>query len=188
MPSGRQFERHVGRHLRELALFALPHFDSEEEDSVTSDKSQETEIGRTHEAKYEDDSDTPGHSQAQAVADRARLGTNLSSSSDQTEGDEGGGSITDTIHAEDIRYSPTTKRKQVSLLLHPRASWQDLQQRIRRVFEDMPMETISPHIAQGNYDLLQPNGQLVDSQLWGMFAYWLAAEKLQTIEIRIRHG
>lgn len=39
IPSGKQFERHVGRHLQELALFALPRFDTEYVDSITSGQS-----------------------------------------------------------------------------------------------------------------------------------------------------
>ncbi|KAJ5431423.1 hypothetical protein N7445_009155 [Penicillium cf. griseofulvum] len=57
--SGRQFERHVGRHLQELALFALPRFGPEEDDLRAFTESQEA----LEESEYEDESDIPDISQ-----------------------------------------------------------------------------------------------------------------------------
>ncbi|KAJ5515112.1 Zinc finger C2H2 [Penicillium fimorum] len=44
VPSGKQFERHVGQHLEELALFVLPRSegDSEEEAAISSDEDSDT--------------------------------------------------------------------------------------------------------------------------------------------------
>lgn len=43
VPSGKQFERHVGRHLEELALFALPRSDNDgDEEALPSDASEAT--------------------------------------------------------------------------------------------------------------------------------------------------
>jgi hypothetical protein len=45
IPSGKQCERHVARHLQELALFALPRFDQQDVDSVVSGESQKAALG-----------------------------------------------------------------------------------------------------------------------------------------------
>lgn len=54
-PSGKQFERHVGRHLQELALFALPRPDTEEATSITSDKPRSDVPGDTSDMEIESD-------------------------------------------------------------------------------------------------------------------------------------
>jgi hypothetical protein len=61
VPSGRQFERHVGRHLQELALFALPRFGPEEDDVRAF-----TELQDLEESEDEEESDIPDSSQGKS--------------------------------------------------------------------------------------------------------------------------
>ncbi|KAJ5385564.1 hypothetical protein N7517_003475 [Penicillium concentricum] len=58
--SGKQFERHVGRHLEELALFALPRYeeDDEEEAAISSDENSDMSHHLTAEVSYDEEMKT----------------------------------------------------------------------------------------------------------------------------------
>lgn len=54
IPGGKQLERHIGRHLEELALFALPRSDEDDEDPFSSDEEQgQSENSLDHDVSVE---------------------------------------------------------------------------------------------------------------------------------------
>jgi hypothetical protein len=60
VPSGKQLERHVGRHLEELALFALPRSGEDDDETTISSNEKDTEeddLDEEEDSSEEDDSD-----------------------------------------------------------------------------------------------------------------------------------